>query len=67
MEDKDEDLTAAQDTSLSGQSVRQWEARMMAQDASLNEIANGSLRRLLERNKSTNCAAVKIGDSLLFH
>ena len=42
-EEKDEDLTLAQDTSLSGQFVQQWKLRMMAQEAALNEIADSRL------------------------
>ena len=38
--DDDEDLPAAQDTSLPGQFVPQWKPRMLAQEAALKEIAN---------------------------
>ena len=44
---KDEDLLFAQGTSLSGQFVKQWELRMMAQEAALKEVAQRNLRRLL--------------------
>ena len=37
-EDKDEDLLAAQDASLSGQSVQRLKLRAMAQEAALNEV-----------------------------
>ena len=39
---------------------------MMAQGAALKEIANSRPRRLLARNKSFNCADIKVGDAVLF-
>ena len=40
--DKDEDMTFAQDTSISGQYVRQWKLRMLAQEAALQVIGVAS-------------------------
>ena len=60
---KDGDLIFAQDTSPSGQFAHQWKSRMMAQE----EVATGELRRLLARNKSCECADVRIGDAGPFH
>ena len=37
----------------------------MAQEAALEGVANSKVRRLLAHNKSSNCANVKIGDSVL--
>ena len=65
-EDKGEDLTFAQNTSLSGQFAQQWTLRRTQQEAALAVVANSKLRRLVY-NKSCNCADVKIGDTpLLF-
>ena len=66
-EDKDEDLTFAQDTSLSGEFVQQWKLRMMAQEAAPKEIAISRLRRSLAYNKSFNCRGVQIGDTVLIY
>ena len=63
--DGDEDLLFAQDTSLAGQSVQQRKLRMRGQEATLKEVANSKLRRLLARNKTFNCADVDIGDMVL--
>ena len=63
---KGEDLTFAQDTSLSSQFVQPWKLRMMAQEAALKEVANGKLRRLLASDKSFNCNDVKISSTVLF-
>ena len=65
-EDADEDLTFAHVTSLSGQFAQQWKLRMMAQEATLKEITNSRLRRLLAFNKSFTCTDVKTGDTVLF-
>ena len=65
-EDQDEDLTFAQDSSLAGQFDQQRKRRMRAQEATLKEIANSELRRLLARNKSLNCADVSVGIQLRF-
>ena len=55
-------LLFAQDTSLAGQFVQQWKLRMRAQEATLKEVANSNLRRLLARNKTFNCAEIDVGD-----
>ena len=65
-EDKDEDLMFAQDTSLAGRLVQQWELRMRAQEATLKEIARSKLRRLLAYSKSFNCADIADGDDVPF-
>ena len=44
---QDQDLLLNQGTSLSGQSVRQWELRLMGQVAASKEVATSKLRRLL--------------------
>ena len=59
-EEEDEDLTFAQDISLSGQ-FAQLKLRMMAQEAALKEAASGRLRRMLALNKSFTCTYAKIG------
>ena len=66
-EDKDEDLMFAQDTSLAGRLVQQWELRMRAQEATLKEIARSKLRRLLAYSKSFNCADIAGGDDVPFY
>ena len=63
--DTDEDLLFAQDTSISGQSARQWQLRIRAQEAALKEIANSRPRRLLAYNKTFDCVGIKVGDSAL--
>ena len=40
----DEDLVSAQDTLLSGRFVQRWRLRMIAQEASLKEVANSKPR-----------------------
>ena len=66
-EDKDEDLTFAQDTSKSGQFAQQWKLRIMAQDAASKEIANSRLRKVLAYNESFTRTNVKIGDAVIFY
>ena len=66
-EAKDEDLTFARNTSLSGQFAQQWTLRTMEQEAALAEVANSKLRRLLAYNKSRNCTDVKIGATPLVY
>ena len=66
-EDGDEDLLFAQDTSLAGQFVQQWKLRMRAQEATLEEVANSKLRRLLARNDTFKCAGIDVGDMVLFY
>ena len=63
-EDRDEDLTFARETAPSGQFVRQWKLRKMAQEAALKKIASSVLHKFLAYNKSSNCTDVKIGDTL---
>ena len=65
LDDRDEDLLLAQDTSLPGQVARQWELRVIAQESALKGTANSALRRLLARDKSLFCTDVEIGDSAL--
>ena len=60
----DEDMLFAQDSSLAGQFVNQWKLRMRAQEATLKEIANNKLRRVLPRNKTFNCAEIDVGDTV---
>ena len=62
-----EDLMFAQDTSLAGQFVQQWKLRMKAARATLKEIANSELRRLLARTKTFSCAEIDVGDMALFY
>ena len=50
--DKDEDLLSAHDASLSGQFVRWWVLRIMAQEATPKAAADSKPRRSVERNKS---------------
>ena len=38
----------------------------MARGATLMDVANSELRRLLRNNKSFNCAEAKMGDSEIF-
>ena len=64
-EGQDEDLAFAQGTSLSGQLVQQWELRMMAQEAALEEIAASGVRRSLAFKKPCTCTDVEIGDTVL--
>ena len=40
---------------------------MMARGAALREVAKSKLCRLLARNKTFNCAGIKVGDSVLFY
>ena len=61
-----EDLLSAQDTSLSRQFAQQWKLRMRAQEATLREVANSKLRRLLAHNQTFSCAEIDVGDMVLF-
>ena len=65
--DSDDDLLFAQDTSISGQFVHQWQLRIRAQEAALKEIANSKLRRLLAYNKTFDSVDIKVGDEVLFY
>ena len=47
--------------------VQRWKLRMRAQEATLKEIANGKLRRLLAHNETFNCAGVDLSDLALFY
>ena len=58
---------SAQDTSIAGQFAQQYKLRMRAQEASLKDIANSRLRRLLARNKFFNCRVFDVGDSVPFY
>ena len=60
--DGDGDLLFAQDTSLSGQFVAQWELRVMAQETPPREISNSKLRRILAFNKSFDSLGVRVGN-----
>ena len=60
--DWDEDSFCAQDTPCSVQFEKQWKLRMMAQEAAMEEVANGKSRRFLATKNSFRCAGVKIGD-----
>ena len=66
-EDGDDGLTFARDTSPAGQFVQQCELRMRAQEATLGEIANSKLRRLLARNNTGSCAEIDVGDMALVY
>ena len=44
-EGTDEDLTFAQDASLTGQFAHQWKLRMRGREAALKGVANSKLRR----------------------
>ena len=63
----DSDLDFAQDASVSGQSVQQWQLRPMARESALREIANSNLRRSLSRDTSFVCADVEVGGSVIIH
>ena len=52
------DLLFAQDTPLTGQFAQQRKWRMRAQGATLQEVANSKLRRLLAHNKTFNWAEI---------
>ena len=65
-DDSDEDLSFAQDTSLARQFVNQWKLRMRAQEATLREVANSKLRRILAHNHKFTCTEVAVGDMVLF-
>ena len=62
---EDEDLLFAQDASLCGHFVAQWDLRLMAQEAALKKIANSKLRRILAPNNSFGSADVRVGDEVL--
>ena len=64
-EDKDGDLTFAQDSSLSRQFVQQWKLRILAQEAALREFAGGRLRNFLAYSKSFKCTGVEIRNTAL--
>ena len=66
-DDSEGDLLFAQDTSISGQFVQQWQLRIRAQEAALKEIANSKLRRLLAYDKTFGCVGIKVGDTVLFY
>ena len=66
-EDSEEDLLFAQDTSVAGQFVNQWKLRMRAQEATLKEVANSKLRRILAHNQTFNSSDVKVGDMVIFY
>ena len=40
---------------------------MRAQEAALKKVTSSKLRRLLERNKTFNCAEIDVGDMVLFY
>ena len=66
-DDSDADLLFAQDTSISGQFVHQWQLRIRAQEAALKDIANSKLRRLLAYNKTFDSVDIKVGGEVLFY
>ena len=49
------------------QFAEQWKLRMMAQKAALKGKANSKLRRLLARNRPSDCTGAKAVDSALFY
>ena len=64
---KDGGLLFPRHAALPGQLVRQWEPRMMAQEAGSKEVAISKLRQLLAYTKSSKCTDVQIGDTALFY
>ena len=64
---QDEDMTFARDTSPTGQCVQRRKLRLRAQAATLKEIANSKLRRLLAHNSFFNCPEIDWGDSVMFY
>ena len=62
----DSNLQLAKDTSISTQFAQHWELRALAQEASLEKIANSQLRRLSVRNQSFACTDVAAGDPAPF-
>ena len=66
-DDSEEDLLFAQDTSSKGQFANQWKLRMRAQEATLKEVANSKLRRILAHNQTFNCTEVAVGDTVLLY
>ena len=67
LEDGDEDLLFAQDAFLAGQFVQRRQLRMRAREATLKEVTNSKLRRLLARNKTSNCTEIDVGEMALFY
>ena len=65
-EDGDEDMMFAQDATLAGQFVNQWKLRVKAHEATLKEITNSKLRRLLVHNTTFNCTEIHVGNTVLF-
>ena len=57
----------AHDTSLAGQFAQQWKLRLRAQEATLQEIANRKLRRLLVQNRTFNCAEIDVDGMAIFY
>ena len=57
--DQDEDFLCVQATSRT--------LRKPAQEATLEEVGNGKLSRVPGYSKTSNCADVKIGKSVLFY
>ena len=53
-DDAAEDLLSVQETSLSGQFVKQWRLRAMAKKAAIQEAPNNKLRGLPAHKKSRN-------------
>ena len=51
-QDNGKDLAFAQNASISSQFTFQWESRVMVRGAMLKELANGTLRRILDCNRS---------------
>ena len=49
-QDSDSKLDLMLGVPISGRSIRKWRLHMLAQEAALEEIANGEMRRLLARN-----------------
>ena len=58
-------MTFAQDNSKTGQVAQHWKLRMMAEEAALEDFADGRTRRLLAYDMSFTCADIKIGEAAL--
>ena len=64
-DDAAEDLLFVQETSLSGQFVKQWRHRAMAKEAAIKEAPNNKLRGLPAHKKSRNCTNIATRNSAL--
>ena len=65
-QDGESHLELVQDMSISGRR-RNWKLRTSAREATLIEIANSKLRRLLAQNNTFGCTDPQVGDSFFFY